>query len=107
LRYSIWKGKNKPTTKEDNNKSTIKEDYRQYNTDLNNEFAMEEAFNKRFPNYALNEDLDQSYDAQKDAIFKDFIKFGAQLVESYEVRGNETSGQEETDLVENDLEGNE
>jgi hypothetical protein len=64
------------------------------------------ACKKRFPNYDLNEDLDQSYDAQKDAIFKDFIKFGVQLVKSYDVRGTETSRQEETDLVENDLEGN-
>ena len=82
---------------------------------------MEEVFNKmdaavaaidtliackqRFPIYDLNEDLDQIYEAQQDVIFKEFIKFGVQLVESYEVRGTETSGQEEKDLVENDLEG--
>ena len=47
----------------------------------------------------------KTYEAHQDAIFKKFIKFGVQLVESYEVRGTETSGQEEKDLVENDLEG--
>jgi hypothetical protein len=119
--YNKWEGKNKSTTKEDENKCTTKEDYRQYIIDLNNEFDMDEAFNKmdaavaaidtiiafkkRFQIYDLNQDLGRMYETQQDAIFKDFIKFGVQLVESYEVRRTETSGQEETDLVENDVEG--
>ena len=113
--YNLWKGK------ADSNKSTTKEDYRQHIIDLNNEFDMEDVFNKmdaavaaidtllafkkRFPNYDLNMDLDQMYEATKDAIFKDFIKFGVQLVENYEVRQTEASDQEEKELVENDLAG--
>ena len=41
----------------------------------------------------------------QDAIFKDFIKFGVQLVEGYEVRKTEASDPEEKELVENDLAG--
>ena len=86
--YNLWKGK------ADSNKSTTKEAYRQHIIDLNNEFDMEDVFNKmdaavaaidtllafkeRFPNYDLNMDLDQMYEATKDDIFKDFIKFGVQ-----------------------------
>ena len=44
------------------------------------------------------------YEAHQDFIFKEFINFGVQLVESYEVSGNKTSGQEEKVLLENDLE---
>ena len=112
---NIWKGGT------DSNKPTTKEGYRQYIIDLNNEFDMEEAFNKmdaavaaintliafkkRSPNFDLNTDLDQMYEAKQDAIFKDFIKFGVQLVEGYEVRKNEASDPEEKELVENDLAG--
>ena len=83
--YNIWEGKNKSTTNEDKNKTTNKEDYRQYIIDLNNEFDMEEAFNKmdaavaaidtliackkRFQNCDLNEDLDRMYDAQDMPIY--------------------------------------
>ena len=63
------------------------------------------AFKKRSPNYDFNMDLDQMYEAKQDAIFKDFIKFGVQLVEGYEVRKTEAIDQEEKELVENDLVG--
>ena len=63
------------------------------------------AFKKRSPNFDLNMDLDQMYEAKQDAICKDFIKFGVQLVEGYEVRKTEASDPEEKELVENDLAG--
>ena len=98
-KYNLWREKG------DNSKSSkSKDDYRNYIINLNCEFDMEEAFNKieaglaaidtiiackkRFPMYNLNDDLDQIYEAQTDQIFKEYIKFGVQLIES-EVKVNE------------------
>ena len=109
--YDLWKGK----AVANSNKSNSKEDYRQHIIDINNEFEMEEAFNKieaglaaidtliackkRFPNYDLNEDLDQIYKTDKDTIYKEFIRFGVQLVEN-EVKEKEIDSTKEELKVE-------
>ena len=45
------------------------------------------------------------YEAKQDAIFKDFIKLGVKLVESYEMKETEASDPEVKDLVKDELEG--
>ena len=106
--YKVWRGKGSTYTRED---------YRQFLIDLNKEFDMEEVFNqleaglaafdkllafrKQFPNYDMNLDLDKMYETKQSTINKDFIKCGVQFVGSYDVKENDESEKEESDLVEN------
>ena len=102
--YSEWKCN-------DIYSKSSKEDYRQFVSNLNNEYNVEEvydaleagleAFEKlitcthKFPKFDLDEDLDAVYRKEEHTIVKDFIKWGFKFVDYYQ-------NGENSDLVEND-----
>ena len=85
--YQHWRGQTDHSRK----------DYREFLLNTNKEYDMEEAFDKieaglnalevitsfqkNFPKYNLDQDLDFIYKAKEDLIFKEFVKCGVNFVD--------------------------
>jgi hypothetical protein len=77
--YSSWKSRAR-------NCKLSKDDFRAHIIDINNEFDMEDAFEKlvafcsKQPKYSLGKDIEEWYLGKENLIVKDFIKWGENFV---------------------------